>query len=124
MGASVVDASALAAVIFLEPAAAELVDQLQSATLVAPVLIEYELGNICWKKCRRYPQQASDLHKMYEKFASLSIQLHPVDRPQTLSLALKHNITYYDATYLWLSQRLGIPLISLDDELNRVARQH
>ena len=50
MAISVVDASALSAVIFGEPTAAEVVEQLRGSTLAAPSLLVYELGNTCWKK--------------------------------------------------------------------------
>jgi len=35
----------------------------------------------------------------------------------TLNLAAKHRLTVYDAAYLELAQRLGLPLATLDQEL-------
>jgi predicted nucleic acid-binding protein len=48
----VVDASALAAVLFGEPEAPEVAEQLGDSALVAPTLFSYEIANICWKKLR------------------------------------------------------------------------
>ena len=45
MAVSVVDASALGAVLFNEPEAEHVVAQLEGAILVAPALIAFELGN-------------------------------------------------------------------------------
>lgn len=42
---------------------------------------------------------------------------------ETLSLADKHKLTVYDATYLELALRLSIPLATLDDDLRRPAHR-
>ena len=38
-------------------------------------------------------------------------------------LASRHHLTVYDASYLELSMRAGLPLATLDDELRRAARK-
>jgi predicted nucleic acid-binding protein len=40
-----------------------------------------------------------------------------------LPLAREHGLTVYDATYLELAERLGLPLASLDSELVAAARK-
>lgn len=54
----VVDASALAALLFGEPEAETVASALNGARLVAPSLLAFELTNVCLMKCRRHP----DLH--------------------------------------------------------------
>lgn len=41
----------------------------------------------------------------------------------TLSLAQAHGLTVYDAAYLELSQREGLPLASLDSDLVAAAKK-
>ena len=41
---------------------------------------------------------------------------------ETLALAQKHQLTLYDATYLELAKRLGLPLASFDGELRKAAK--
>ena len=41
--------------------------------------------------------------------------------PDTLSLARLHELTVYDAAYLELAVRLGLPLASLDTQLKEAA---
>ena len=48
----VVDASALAAVVFEEPSADEVAPRLHRAVVYAPTLLKFELANIAWKKMR------------------------------------------------------------------------
>jgi len=42
--------------------------------------------------------------------------------PQTLGLADAHHLTIYDAAYLELAQRRGLPLATLDMDLRRAAQ--
>jgi len=50
--AIVVDASAVAAVVFGEPGAAAMRRELHGQQLYAPCMIDYELANVAWKKLR------------------------------------------------------------------------
>jgi predicted nucleic acid-binding protein len=117
MAISVVDASALSAVIFGEPAAAEVVEQLRGSTLAAPSLVVYEIGNTCWKKCRRHPASAPALRKALESLPELELQLLDVEPLEVLELAEARDLTFYDAAYLWLADRLGAKLVTLDRRL-------
>ena len=124
MAVKVIDASALAAILFAEPGADELVGVAGDATLVAPALIEYEVGNTCWKKCQRHPQQAAALRAAFKTMGEMRLQLHDVDAGSVLALAESAEITFYDASYLWLAEQLGVPLISVDHNLLAAWRTH
>jgi predicted nucleic acid-binding protein len=117
MVAKVVDASALAALLFNEPEADKIAARLAGAVLVAPTLVEYELGNTCWKKCRRSAAQAGALRAALAALSRLELKLHDVDVVATLRLAERHDITFYDASYLWLAAALDAQLVSLDAKL-------
>lgn len=120
MAVKVVDASALAAVLFGEPAAEEIASRLESQALVAPALIEYELGNTCWKKCRRHPQQSKALQAGLDILGELELLLHDVDLPAVLRTAIQRNVSFYDASYLWLAKQLNAELVTLDERLSRL----
>lgn len=117
MPVKVIDTSALAAVLFGEPAADEVAARLQSATLAAPALIDYELGNACWKKCRRHPKLASALREAFLAYRDLDLKLHDVDPAAVLTLAEREALTFYDASYLWLASVLQAELVTLDTRL-------
>ena len=114
MAVSVVDASALSAVVFGEPDADRVVEQLAGKALVAPSLLVYELGNTCWKKCRRHPQSATSIRKAFASLSRFDIELMAV-----LELAEEQGVTFYDAAYLWLADRLQVRLVTLDRRLMR-----
>ena len=71
----VVDASALAAVVFNEPAADEVVEQIGGDRLVAPSLLTYELANVYVVKVRRYPDQEQALDRAFSMLGSFDIEL-------------------------------------------------
>lgn len=120
MSVKVVDASALAALLFGEPDAEAVEARLRNALLVAPRLIEYELGNTCRKKCHRHPEVAPLLIANLRLLEELDLQMHDVDVASVLELAEHAVITYYDASYLWLAQQLGAELVTLDGRLSSI----
>ena len=117
MAICVVDASALSAVIFGEPAALEVVERLRGSTVAAPSLLVYELGNTCWKKCRRHPGSARGLRKAFASLPEMELQLLDIEPVEVLALAESRNLTFYDAAYLWLADRLRARLVTLDRRL-------
>jgi len=121
MAISVVDASAFSAMLFGEAESGQVASLLGDDVLAAPNLVLYELGNVCWKKCRHHPARAPQLRKALGLFARLQVRLHQAPGSEVLDIAVGHGVTFYDASYLWLAIRLGARLVSLDVQLNRVA---
>jgi predicted nucleic acid-binding protein len=61
MPVKVVDASAVAALVFGEPEASEVAARLRGATLAAPALLAFEVASVCLKKLKRHPEQRESL---------------------------------------------------------------
>jgi predicted nucleic acid-binding protein len=118
----VADASALAAILFGEPAAETVAAEIGEAQLVAPALLAFELANVCLIKCRRHPEQREKLLAAYTLRARFGVREIAVDHAGALELAETAGLTAYDASYLWLARRLKIPLVTLDKALNRAAQ--
>ena len=102
----VVDASALAAVAFLEPEAGAVLARLENRQLVAPTLLAYELTNTALSKLRRHP-------------GDFAIYWSEVDHEAVLAVAEQTQLTAYDAAYLWLARHLHADLVTLDLKLQR-----
>lgn len=113
----VVDASALAALLFGQPEAEVIANQLEGARLAAPSLLDFELANICLIKIRRQPSQREALRAAFRLAHRLRIDTVAVDHAATLDLAEATGLTVYDASYLWLTRELGAELVTLDQEL-------
>src|SRR5689334_10861641 len=121
MAVKVVDASALAALLFGEPEGDEVAARLGGARLVAPLLLGFELANVCLVKSRRYPAQAAALATAFALRRRLEVEEIAVDHDDVVALAARTGLTAYDASYLWLARQLGTELVTLDAKLEHAA---
>ena len=117
MAVEVVDASALAVLLFGEPEAERVADRLSSGRLVAPALLDHELANICLTKIRRHPGQRDALLRGLGLRDRVAVEIVAVDHREVVQTAEAAGLTAYDASYLWLARRLGAGLITLDRQL-------
>ena len=117
-GIKVVDASALAALLFGEPEAETIAARLTGARLAAPSLLEYELSNVYLTKIRRQPGQRATLRAAFDLADRLKIETVAVDQGSVLDLAEATGLTAYDASYLWLARMLSGELVTLDRRLS------
>ncbi len=128
MSGFVLDASVALAWCFDDestPAAWALLDRLQHAPAFVPALWALEVGNILLgAEKRRRITQARNV-EFLGILGALDIRVDP-DRPgrafrDVLPLARAQRLTTYDASYLELAMRLGLPLATKDAALARAA---
>ena len=117
MAVKVVDASALAALLFDEPEAGAVADRLEDGSLVAPALLSFEIASVCLKKLRSNPQQREALLAAFAIYAHIPIEIIDVDHADAIQLAEALGLSSYDAAYLWLAQKLAAELVTLDRRL-------
>ena len=92
---------------------------------VAPRLWAYGLRNSVLVGLRRNRIARSDALIFLGAVKALPIRLRdPVSYDAVFDLAERYNLTVYDAAYLDLAIREGIPLASLDAELCNAATAH
>jgi len=67
----------------------------------------------------------AQVSEFLEDLAALPIRVIPASAaarwPAILNLAKRHRLTAYDAAYLELAQRTGLPLATLDGDLRKAA---
>lgn len=123
MAVKIIDASALAAVLFREPEAEEIASRMRGFMLVSPALLPFEIASVCLKKIRRHPAQRSALLAAYRLLSRMEIIPTEVDLNEAIALAERKKLTVYDAAYLWLARKLGVELITLDQKLVEAAEE-
>ena len=116
----VIDASAMAALVFAEASAGLVLDAIDGHRLHAPELLAFELMNVAWKRARRQTAATALFLESLEMMAELGVQYRGVDRRAVVELGLATGLTAYDASYLWLARSLGVPLVTLDRKLGKV----
>ena len=112
----VVDASALAAVIFQEPEADAVCERLDGALLYAPTLLTFELASTALKKARRHPADAAKILSalMLALDGRWDINWQEVQPADVALMAHATGLSAYDASYMWLAGSLGADLVTLD----------
>jgi predicted nucleic acid-binding protein len=121
MAVKVVDASAVAALLFAEPEGEAVATMLGDADLVAPTLLPFELANACAVKMRRDPSGAAGWLAACQLLSRMTITVSEVDHAQVIALADETRLTTYDASYRWLAQQLQAELVTLDRKLAMAA---
>ena len=104
-----------------------LLERLQGGEEVrVPAHWPLEVANALLTACRRGRVTAIQVSEFIEDLGALPILLEPpgspAQWPAILALAERHRLTAYDAAYLELAQRAGLPLATLDEDLQRAAR--
>jgi predicted nucleic acid-binding protein len=98
------------------------------AEAIVPPLWPYEVANSLAAAERHKRTTSAKVARFLDRLARLPISLEPTDRSQmgrafdqVLSLARQYRLSVYDAAYLELAERLGVPLASLDRNLKKAA---
>lgn len=115
----VVDASAVAAILFGESAADGLVERLGTHELAAPSLLPYEVVSVAGGKVRRSEVSVDAAAFALAAFSRMRILFHEPDVLQVFRLTAGTRLTAYDAAYLWLARSLSADLVTLDAKLAR-----
>lgn len=120
----VVDSSVVVKWFVTEPLSAEshrILDSYQSGaiTLLAPDLLNAEVGNIIWKKHRFQGLAKTDAEQVIAAFRELTIEFTPTAElvEDAFRIAVEHERTVYDSLYVALSEREKCPFVSADERL-------
>jgi len=88
---------------------------------VAPILWQWEVANALLMSERRGRLSPADRVAAFSDLRALPIEIDEDSFTHawtgTFALAVAHRLTLYDAAYLELAQRRGLPLASLDGAL-------
>ena len=92
---------------------------------VVPVIWPIEVANALTMGFRRKRIGETDWLASISILAAIPIIVEPLDHPKSLSNLLpmcrKYNLTFCDAMYLELADRLPVPLATFDKDLNQAA---
>ena len=88
-------------------------------SLLAPDLMNAEIGNILWKKHRLQGLGNSDAQEIIDTFRAIDFTFIPsaVLLDEAYRLAVRHERTVYDMMYLALSIRESCRLVTADEKL-------
>ena len=85
--------------------------------LLAPTLINYEVGNALRTAAARKEISEEESEEAYEAFLGFKLDVDNMELDDflgALALSNRRNISIYDAAYIWLSKKLAAPLLTAD----------
>jgi len=102
-------------------------EQMETKLAIVPAIWPLEVGNVLLVAERRGRLSEADSSRFLSMLANLPIQSEIETRQRAMSdilfLAREYKLSTYDASYLDLAMREGVPLASLDKGLRRAATQ-
>ncbi len=100
---------------------------LVDAEALVPNLWHLEAANVLLSAEQRGELDTADIERFISQLERLPIQVDPLTAHQgfsrTLSLSRAHRLSSYDAAYLELAIREGLPLATLDRNLVKAAKK-
>jgi predicted nucleic acid-binding protein len=98
-----------------------LLNRLVAEGAIVPPVWPLEVGNVLLVALRQRRIRQTELEPIIERLARLPIEVDVRATDHALAavlvLAGQHGLTTYDASYLDLAQRRGLPLATLDKQL-------
>jgi predicted nucleic acid-binding protein len=119
----VVDTSTVIAVIVGEAEKARLIELTRDAIIVAPPSIAWEIGNAFSAMLKRSRINLEQALEAIEVFEEIALETLDIDLKAAVRLAGKLDIYAYDAYILQCAIEHNLPLISLDQKLNDIAKR-
>ena len=103
------------------PAADVLADHLAYTAALVPSIWSLEIGNVLLVALRRGRISRDDRDRLVKELRDLPVEVDVASTErvlvETLGLADRYDLSTYDAAYLELAQRRGLPLATLDKRL-------
>ena len=98
--------------------------RLQDDQAVAPPLLRLEYANVLRTACKRGRLTAQQAQDAIAQLVELPVEIDAElpDAAQLLALALRYDLSSYDATYLDLALRRQLPVATQDVALAQAAR--
>lgn len=98
--------------------------RLESDKALVPALWQQELANVLKTACTRGKLSLETAREILDTLGTLPIEIDASPGPgqrQLFELAMRYKLSSYDATYLELAMRYGLPLATQDAQLKDAA---
>lgn len=98
--------------------------RLEQDRALVPPLWQMELANVLKTACGKGKLELNQARQILDALGQLPIEVDTGAMPgqrQLFELAMRHSLSSYDAVYLELAIRHGLPLATQDEQLKRAA---
>lgn len=118
----VIDASCILEFLLNQESKDFVTQKVGSLNLIAPQCLPYEVGNAVSKLMKRKLITIFEGTAVYHEFVRIPFRFVEPDIPEALMIAGNTNSYAYDAYYINVAKRLGLPLFTLDENMKSNAQ--
>ncbi|MDR0910278.1 MAG: type II toxin-antitoxin system VapC family toxin [Spirochaetaceae bacterium] len=118
----VIDASAIMGILLDEPAKASIVKSAEGCDISAPSIMPFEVANALSREIRRNRITVEQSREAFRIYKTIPINKVKINYESTLEICYAQKTYAYDAAYIDLALRLRAPLLTLDDNMRRIAK--
>lgn len=105
-----------------EPEQARIVSLTMNASIIAPEILPYEIGNALSAMVKRKKLTRAEALEVERVTNLIPLRLVSVDIHEVLKIAAEQNIYAYDAYFLQCAKAHSLPLLTLDKRMKQVAK--
>jgi predicted nucleic acid-binding protein len=116
----VLDASVFGSLFLNEERADEIHHVVKTHHIYAPSFWKFEVSNAVWKKKEIHPETSKDIIERIWRFPVYISESKEL-AVESLLIARKHGITFYDSFYIAIAKILNMPLWTIDNVQARAA---
>ena len=85
--------------------------------IISSPLLEFEVGNGIRSALLRKRIKSNSPSILIKNFNLLPIKIEKIDNERVLSISITNNLSFYDATYVFLAKARNAVLLTLDEKL-------
>lgn len=88
--------------------------------IISSKLLEFEVGNGLKSAYLSKRVKKKSLNILTKNFTLLPISFQNINIEDVLLIAVDYDLTFYDATYVYLANKFKIRLLTLDENLSKI----
>jgi predicted nucleic acid-binding protein len=119
----VADTNTFIAVALNEPEKDNIIQITEGCDLAAPDVLPFEIGNALTAMMKKGTLHSDEIQTSWDIIQHIPVELRSIDIKSALNIAATFNIYAYDAYFLECAVSLKCQLITLDQSMQRVARE-
>lgn len=119
----VADTNVFLSVVLNETAKSTIIRMTTGASITAPEILPYEVGNALSAMIKRKKLAEPDALKALEAVNLIPVRLVAVDLQASLKIAADHGTYAYDAYFLQCAAGYSLPLLTQDKRMMRIAEK-
>jgi predicted nucleic acid-binding protein len=119
----IADTNTFIAVALNAPEKDKIIRLTESHDLIAPDVLPFEIGNALTAMMKKNALKNEEVASAWEIVQQIPVDLRPTNIKSALSIAIQFNLYAYDAYFLECAENLRSPMLTLDLEMQRVARE-